>query len=99
MPEERTLALIVRVITVVGQNIDHRYIMPSDDKEAERTIDSLANMIMRAMAPKASALVWFDGPFIVYNPDNILGIRTDLVGSEQDKHIFETKLKKKLGLY
>jgi aspartyl aminopeptidase len=99
MPEERTLPLIVRVITVVGQNIDHRYTVPSDDKEAEKSIDSLANMIMRAMAPKASAIVSFDNPLIVYNPDNILGIRTDLVGSEQDNHIFETKLKKKLGLY
>jgi hypothetical protein len=50
------------------------------------------------MAPKASLLVWFDNPLIVYNPDNILGIRTEFVGSEQDKKVIGARVKEKLGL-
>lgn len=98
MVEERNLQLIVRVLTVGGQNIDHRYILPSGEKEAEKFADDLAGMIKRAMAPKSSALVWFDSPLIVYNPDNILGIRTDLLGSEQEKRAMGIQMKVKLGL-
>jgi len=98
MVEERNLQLIVRVLTVGGQNLDHRYLLPSDDKEAEEIVGKLATMIARAMSPKTSVLVWFDNPLIVYNPDNILGIRTDLVGSEQEKRAIGAQVKMKLGL-
>ncbi len=98
MTEERHLQLIVRVLTVGGQNLDHRYIMPSDDKEGEELVEKLTRMIIRAMSPKTPLLVWFDNPLIVYNPDNILGIRTDLVGSEQDKKAVGGRVKEKLGL-
>lgn len=98
MSEDRTIELVIRVLTVGGQHVDHRYSMPSDDKEAEETINGLANMMLRAITPKTSAIVWFDSPLILYNPDNIIGIRTDILGLEKDKHIFGTRLKKKLGL-
>ena len=98
MPEERTTQLLVRILTISGQTIDHRYFIPSDDSEADKVVDKAATMIMRAMAPKTSALVWFDNPSIVYNPDNILGIRTDLVASEQDKKTVGNMIRKKLGL-
>jgi hypothetical protein len=98
MPEERTTQLLVRILTISGQTIDYRYFIPSNDNEAENVVDKAANMITRAMAPKTSALVWFDNPPIVYNPDNILGIRTDLVASEQDKKTIGNMIRKKLGL-
>ncbi|HXZ94734.1 MAG TPA: hypothetical protein VEG28_02345 [Dehalococcoidia bacterium] len=98
MTEEKNLQLLVRVMTVGGQTTDHRYILPSDNKKAEEFVEKLANMIARAMAPKTSQLVWFDSPMIVYNPDNILGIRANLVGSEHDKTSFDNQLKAKLGL-
>ena len=98
MPEERTTQLLVRILTISGQTIDHRYFIPPDDSEANNVVDKAANMIMRAMAPKTSALVWFDNPAIVYNPDNILGIRTDLVASEQDKKTIGNMIRKKLEL-
>jgi hypothetical protein len=98
MPEERTTQLLVRILTISGQTIDHRYFIPANDNEAENVVVKAANMIMRAMAPKTSALVWFDNPPIVYNPDNILGIRTDLVASEQDKKTIGNMIRKKLGL-
>jgi len=98
MADEKTQQLIVRVLTVGGQTIDHRNPIPTDEKEASRAIDKLAHMIMRAMAPKSSVLVWFDNPLIVYNPDNILGIRTELVGTEQEKQTIGTEVKSKLRL-
>jgi hypothetical protein len=98
MADEKILQLIVKVLTVGGQSIDHRHLIPSDEKEASRAIDKLANMIMRAMAPKSSVLVWFDNPLIVYNPDNIIGIRTELVGTEQEKLAMGTQVKSKLRL-
>ena len=98
MTEEKNLQLLVRVMIVGGQAVDHRYILPSDDKKAEEVVGKLANMLTRAMAPKTSLLVWFDNPMTLYNPDNIVGIRTNLVGSEQDKMSFDNQLKAKLGL-
>ncbi len=98
MSEDRTIQLTIRVLTVGGQHVDHRYTMPSDDKEAEEAINGLANMILRAITPKTSAIVWFDSPLILYNPDNIIGIRTDILSAEKDKQIFGIRLKNKLGL-
>ena len=96
--EKKNLQLILRVMTVGGHTTDHRYFMPSDDMKAEEFIEKLSSIITRAMAPKTSLLIWFDNPLIVYNPDNIIGIQPNLVGSEQDKTTFDNRLKAKLRL-
>lgn len=95
MAEDETLQLIIRVLTLGGQEIDHRYVL-CDSNESEKVIDNVVDMITAAMTPKISTPVWFEYPFIVYNPDNIFGIRTECLGSMEQGKAVRDEIKMKL---
>ena len=67
-------------------------VLPQDDS------GEIGQVIMRAMIPKTSVLVWFDSLPIVNDIGNIFGIRTDFAGLEQVRKTICPDLRMKLGL-
>lgn len=87
---------IFTVILNNGERISHTYDIPSDDKKLKEFADKITDMISNAMKKQKNWLCWFENPLICYNIDNVLGIQTDILESEELNEIIK-KSYRKLG--
>jgi len=70
------------------------YDIPSDDKKAADFADKMSDMISKAMRKQENRVFWFDNPLICYNVDNVAGVQTDALESEELKEIIKKSYRK-----
>jgi len=85
---------IFTVILNNGERVSHTYDIPSDDKKINEFADRMTEMISNSMKKQKNWLCWFENPLICYNIDNVLGIQTDTLESEELNEIIKKSYRK-----
>ncbi len=97
MSESETTKLLITVKLITGEEMVHQYDVPNGLKEAKEFVGSLADLTASALMRGQKQFLPLQNPSIGYNPDNIIFVKVDFLGSEELNEAFRKAQKKALG--
>lgn len=81
--QKETMRALYTVLLTDGREICHGYNVSSDYEEACKFIDGMTETLSDALMKRNPPTLFLQNPSILYNVDNVIGVRVDFIGPKK----------------
>ncbi len=81
--QAKAVRAIFTVFLTDGREICHRYDLSSDYEEVVKFVDGMTERVGDALVKRKPPALFLNNPSILYNVDNVIGVRMDFIGPKK----------------